>query len=496
MHLNLKQRRYSMRFSYLFILIFTSLLLVSAACFNKPQPMQVGNMRQLFVDDFIIESMTDVDLFLHQPQNRGRVITFDKDWEGAFAGYMTVLKDSLYRLYYRGYDKCGQRQTTCYAESPDGIHWEKPDIGLHEVCNTFNNNVILTGNEPFEHNFSPFIDKNPMVPDSLRFKAIAGRRETGLFGFASSDGIVWEKFHEEPFVTQEGHESDFQIFDSQNVAFWSESEQKYICYFRTWKKHGTRNIRTVSRISSTDFVNWTEPVEMEYGDVNVEHIYINQTHPYFRAPQIYISTAARIVHNCNAITSEQAAKIEVHEKYAKDCTDIIFMSSRGGNIYDRIFPEAFIKPEVGYNNWTSRTNFPVLNVVPTSNSEMSLYVQKNYGQPTPHLDRYSIRIDGFVSIRARYQEGECITKPFVLEGNELMINYATSAAGYVQVELLDVNKKPIKGFSLKESKKIIGNEIERTVEWENNPDIQSIKGKTIQLRFVMRDADLYSFKFD
>jgi hypothetical protein len=127
---------------------------------------------------------------------------------------------------------------------------------------------------------------------------------------------------------------------------------------------------------------------------------------------------------------------------------------------------------------------------------MSFYVQKNYAQPNAHLDRYTLRLDGFVSVRARYLQGELITKPFVFVGNKLRINYATSAAGYVQVELLDEKKKPIKGFSLDDSKRIVGNEIERSVEWLNNPNLQSMQGKKVQLRFVMRDADLYSFKFD
>lgn len=490
------QRILSNWYNYVLFFIFLSFLLASAGCSNGMRPIQVGNKRQLFIDEYIIENKTNLELFLHSPQKKGTVITFDKDWEGAFASYMTVLKDSIYRLYYRGYDKCNRRNTTCYAESVDGIHWEKPDLGLYEVCDTLSNNVIMTGNEPFEHNFSPFIDTNPNVPADQKYKAIAGRRETGLVGFVSADGIVWEKFQKAPIITQKGHEADFEIFDSQNVAFWSETEQKYICYFRTWKKHGSRNIRTVSRTSSKDFINWSEPEEMEYEDVNIEHIYVNQTHPYFRAPQIYISTAARIVHSCNAITPEQASEIKVNERYAKDCTDIILMSSRGGNSYDRTFPEAFIKPEIGYNNWTSRTNFPVLNVVQTSDHEMSLYVQKNYGQPSAHLNRYTLRLDGFASVRAKYQPGEFITKPFIFEGEALFINYATSAAGYIKVELLDTNQKPIKGFSINESKKIIGNEIERLVEWDNNIELESLQGKTVRLRFFMREADLYSFKFD
>ena len=52
-------------------------------------------------------------------------------------------------------------------------------------------------------------------------------------------------------------------YDSQNVAFWSQSEQCYVCYFRTWKKVGKTNYRWISRSTSEDFVTWSVPVEMK-----------------------------------------------------------------------------------------------------------------------------------------------------------------------------------------------------------------------------------------
>ena len=34
---------------------------------------------------------------------------------------------------------------TCYAESQDGIHWDKPELGLCEWCGSTANNINLTG---------------------------------------------------------------------------------------------------------------------------------------------------------------------------------------------------------------------------------------------------------------------------------------------------------------------------------------------------------------
>ena len=62
---------------------------------------------------------------------------------------------------------------------------------------------------------------------------------------------------------------------------------------------------------------------------------------------------------------------------------------------------------------------------------MSLYVQRDYDQQTAHLDRMTLRVDGFASMNARYTGGEMITKPFRFSGKELELNYSTSAAGSI-----------------------------------------------------------------
>src|SRR5690606_23349446 len=147
--------------------------------------LQIGNNRELFVDQYLIEDLTDVQQKLHQPRNEGAVLYFDKPWEGNFSGYVTVIKDGeLYRLYYRGRRDAGKdggdAELTCYAESRDGINWTKPDLGIYTIAGTKNNNVVLAHEAPVTHNFCPFLDKNPDAKSSQRFKAIGGTASAGL----------------------------------------------------------------------------------------------------------------------------------------------------------------------------------------------------------------------------------------------------------------------------------------------------------------------------
>jgi len=452
--------------------------------------VDIGSRRELFVDRFLIDRMDNAQLVLNRPHDEGIVLKFDKPWEGLFCGYCTILDtESGYRVYYRGRPEGGKdgddTETTCVANSKDGINWTRPKLGLFEVNGSLDNNVVLKGMSPYSHNFSPFIDTRPDVSHEQRFKALAGLYPEGLALFVSADGLRWKLLKKQVITS-----TDF-AFDSQACPFWSETEGQYVCYFRTWKNR----IRWVSRTTSQDCLEWSEPVQMSFGDAPAEHLYTNQTHPYFRAPHLYLSTAARFMPKRQVVTEEQAREINVDPKYFKDTSDAVLITSRGGNSFDRTFLTSFIRPGIGARNWVSRTNYPAWNIVQTGPTEMSVYVNQDYAQPTAHLRRYSMRLDGFASVRAEYSGGELLTRPLIFSGQQLSINFATSAAGSVRVELQTADGKPIKEFTIDQCDEQIGNEIERTVRWKASADLSAIIGKPVRLRFVMKDADLYSFQF-
>ncbi|MEQ8881907.1 MAG: hypothetical protein RLQ12_19855 [Cyclobacteriaceae bacterium] len=466
--------------------------LVSPFVFAQ-EPITLEDRREIFVDHFLIDQLNDVRLVKHTPVDEGVVFPFDKPWEGHFSAYVTILKDGdLYRAYYRGVreaDKDGNdAEVTCYAESKDGINWTKPELRLFEVNGTLDNNVILAQAAPVTHNFSPFIDKNPDVDASQKYKALGGTGKSGLIAWSSPDGIHWKKLQDEPVFTK-------GKFDSQNVAFWSESENQYICYFRTWTEDGYNGFRSVGRTTSRDFIQWSEPQQMTFGDTPLEHLYTQQTSPYFRAPHIYIAVGGRFMPGRQVLTEQQAKVLEVNPKYFNDCSDAFFMTTRGGSNYDRLFMEAFIRPGIGLDNWVSRSNYPALNVVQTGPTEMSIYVNQDYAQPTAHLRRYSMRLDGFTSIQGDYKGGAFLTKPFTFKGNKMEINYSTSAVGEIKIELQDEQGTPIPGFLMDDAQTIIGNEISRIVEWNGNSDVSALAGKTIKMRVFLKDADLYSLRF-
>ncbi len=469
-----------------------AVLFLSLSSLASAEVIELGTRRELFVDHFLIDKMQDTTFKLHEPHRDGVALPLDKPWEGIFSAYPTVIQDSnIFRMYYRGKPAAGKdgstNESVCYAESKDGITWTKPDLGLFNLYGTTNNNVVLT-NSPYSHNFNPLLDTRPGVPATERYKGLAGYIKTGLHAFQSPDGIHWQPMRSEPVITE-------GVFDSQNVAFWSETEQQYVCYFRTYKKIGKENFRWTSRTTSKDFLTWTKPEEMDFGDTAPEHLYTNGTHPYYRAPHLYIGLAKRFFQNKVAVTDSQAKSLVEDPHYRVASSDSIFMSTRGGLHYDRTFMEAFIRPGPGLEDWIARDNAPALGVIPANPREMFIYRLSHYAQPSIHLARYTLRADGFISINAPYRGGELLTKPFTFAGSKLELNFQSSAAGAVRVEIQDEAGQPVAGYALTDCPEMLGDDVDRIVNWKTGPDVSKLVGKTIRLRFVMRDADLYSLKF-
>jgi len=455
----------------------------SAARGASSEPVTIGTRRELFVDCELIDELRGVELRPGTPVDAGPVLQLDRPWERMFSTYTTILHDDAkYRLYYRGTPVSkdgGGNEVTCYAESADGIRWTRPDLGLYEIEGTRKNNVILAHDPPFSHNFTPFIDTRPGVAASERFKAVAGYAKTGLVGFISGDSAHWKKLPGDPVLPAP---NEF-AFDSQNIAFWSASENQYVLYYRTWKKIDKTNFRWTSRAVSNDFRRFTPSGEMNFGDAPPQHLYTNQTSAYFRAPHLYIGICARFMPGRQVLTDQQAKAIQVNPNYYKDYSDAVLITSRGGNRYTRTFLEAFLRPGIGVENWVSRSNYPALNLMQTGPSTMSFLVNRNYGQPTAYLRRYELRLDGFASAHAGFAGGELVTRPLIIDGTRLELNYSTSAAGSLRVE--------IDGTSVR-TRELIGDEIDHVSDL---PDLASLRGKPIRLRFQLKDADLYSFRF-
>jgi len=476
--------------------------------------VDIADRRELFVDDFLIDRLHGARRILHRPVAREVSLDRTKPWEGNASGYTTVFQDGdLYRMYYRGthivYSQ-GKGTTThpevvCYAESRDGIQWSRPDLGIVEFEGSKKNNIIWDG--VGSHNFTPFLDTSPNAAPEAKYKAM-GRGKSlnpndksrfghGLYIFKSADGIHWKLSRDDAVITE-------GAFDSQNLAFWDSLRGEYRAYVRDFRDG--RDIRTCT---SKDFIHWTNPVFLTYSPGRMGQLYTNGVIPYYRAPHIFVGFPTRYVDYGWAESTKQLPQREYRELVASASqrsgtafTESMFMSGRDG-LHFEVWPESFVRPGPQrpgswfygdkYQNWgivETKSNLP------GAAKELSFYLSEAGRQEDGNrLWRYTLRIDGFVSVSAPLSGGECLTKALRFEGNRLGINFSTSAAGTVRVEIQDDYGRPIPGFTLEECDLQYGDELDRTISWKKSRDVSKLAAKPVRLRFELRDADLYSFRF-
>lgn len=488
----------------------------------------IGSQRELFVETSLVESVAGAaELRLHQPQPQEISIVHDAPWEGAGSGYHSVFKDDdIYRMYYKAWQRWigpdapntdSNPLLSAYAESDDGIHWRKPELGLHEVAGTTANNIVLVsgkigavdadaGHPAF------FKDENPAAAHDARYKAILrSRGPRGLLAFKSADGIHWEPMADHPVITD-------GAFDSQNLAFWDDARQEYRAYWRFFHNgdpyvHKDMNpigVRAIRTAVSKDFIHWEQQKDLVYLDSPDEALYTNAIKPYHRAPHLLLGFPMRYVdrgwsENMREMPdpAHREWRASRSTRLGTAVTDGLFMASRDGVHFKR-WNEAFLRPGLERTGtWSYGQQEVAWHVVETESAmvgapnELSLYVTESYwsGEKGSAIRRYSLRLDGFVSLHAPAAGGELLTKPITFAGSHLSLNYATSAAGTVWVEIQDASGEPIPGFTLAECQPLFGDTLDRVVRWGDDSDLAALAGRPIRLRFVIEDADLYSYQF-
>ena len=481
---------------------------------TSQEPINIGSRRELFVDQYLIERLEGARLQLHRPIRRDIVLRTDAPWEGNGSAYQSVFHDGdHFRMYYRGGHNPASKafvndtiswETLCLAESRDGIHWTRPTLDIVEFQGSKKNNLILDAAMVGEIAGSPahtavFQDTNPDCPTGERYKiVIFGKQPRGLYLLVSADGIHFQLKSKKPFTTT-------GAFDSQNLMFWDSVGKVYREYHRQFEK-GVRGIMTAA---SRDPTSFPEPRWLEYPDAAEQALYTNQVQPYYRAPHIFMGFPMRYNDRGWSPSMTELPGLEErryragqHPRYGTTVTDAAFMTSRDGVTFSR-WGEAFIRPgPATKDTWVYGDNFIFWGMLQTKShldgaaDEISLYATEGYWQGTyTTVRRYTLRQDGFVSAAAGWKGGMLLTRPLIFAGTQLELNFATSAAGSVRIEIQDVDGKPLDGVALADCSELFGDTVARTVKWKDEQVLSALSGRPVRLRFELKDADLYSFRF-
>ncbi|MCF6284678.1 MAG: hypothetical protein L3K26_05780, partial [Candidatus Hydrogenedentes bacterium] len=357
-----------------------------------------------------------------------------------------------------------------------------------------------------------FKDENPAAPDDARYKAIIrSPKPLGLWPFKSPDGLHWTPMSDTPMLQGVG------AFDSQNLAFWDPTIGKYRAYWRiftegvtttdTWTPGGVRAIRTAT---SDDMIHWGTHTDLTYEDSASEELYTNQIKHYDRAPHMLLGFPARYIERGWSKSMRDLPNLpgremraSSSERYGTALSEGLLMSSRDGQHFNR-WNEAFMRPGPERPDaWHYGQQFIAWHVVETPSAlagapnELSLYAAEGFWHGAGStLRRYTLRLDGFVSVNAPMSGGELVTKPVIFSGASLHLNFSSSAVGGLRVELETPDGAAIDGYTLEDCDEVFGDSVDRQVTWKGAADVSALAGKPLRIRVTMKDVDLYSYWFE
>ena len=172
---------------------------VGATAADAPAQTPAKRPRFLLLDSRIIEKTENAQLTVGtvQKDRNNPLFKEDKPWEPRFDNpYCSVIYDEeekIYKCWYGIFIKSGPRGDfpgeglppdkrawvnwregvrsfgVCYATSKDGIHWEKPELGLIDFNGDTKNNTVIV----YMHGVAVIKDLHETDPQK-RYKAICG----------------------------------------------------------------------------------------------------------------------------------------------------------------------------------------------------------------------------------------------------------------------------------------------------------------------------------
>ncbi len=452
-----------------------------------------------------------IQLSVHHPRiDTQAQFGSDTPWDE----YIDVMHCSLFedngrfRLYYPCWNKGTTKESgdpysgpskymVAYAESTDGVHWDKPTIGTIEFDGSRDNNLVF-GMDVAQGRptLSPMVFKDPNAAPNEAYKLVSRGVDGGvpqIYGAVSPDGLHWTAL-EEPIIS--GYFSD-----THNTIRYDSRKGKYVGYFRGWSAYERGKVhrrRTIAYAESDSFDRWPSPEPLVAADMHDgpdTDIYTNGHTPWPEADAQLLFPA--------------------FYQRATDVIELHMMTSRDGTQWERPLRRPIVpNGEPGSDSeggfYAAGTelvslaprefSLPVAPQPATHNQH--LYPEAMSDLPHRGLLWYATwRQDSLMSIEAE-SEGYFATVPLTFTGGKLKVNCWARFGGEIRVEVVDESEgtmtsktEAIPGLSFSDCDPITDDHLGRVASWNGESDLSAWSGKPIRLRFQLRRARLYALQF-
>jgi len=366
-----------------------------------------------------------------------------------------------------------------YATSDDGIHWEKPNLGLVDYKGSKDNNIFIRRSGR-DHILS--VIHTPWDPDPERQYREINWNSTldGYYAATSPDGIHWTDVSNNPVSTEGGDVGNF---------VWDPNTKRYLGYVKRRGFHREMKRRAAALTTSEDFKTWSEPelilvpddVDDRWGKgMQRSHFYGMCAFPY---ESMYLAF----------LWIFQATD---DEGYHDGPIFIELVSSRDGINWKREEGDRPPILELGPSgSWDDGMVFTTNHPLVEGETVKLFYggIDGLHAGPISEWDGgiglATLRKDGFASLDAGEQVATVTTKKLTGAKGLLHVN-CDASGGWLKAEILDASGKVIPGYALDECKPLEADKVSHVMTWKNE---MALPDGDIRIRFEMQSALLYSF---
>jgi hypothetical protein len=422
-----------------------------------------------------------------------------KQWEARFDNvYPTVLYDkdeAKYKCWYHAFlsdeqsDKTpldnrpnvpyfvGERDDgVLYATSDDGIYWEKPNLQLVSFRGSKENNIVMSKKSHGVHAGGVIQDLQDLDVNR-RYKYFHHNPRMRHMAVAfSPDGLEWTQPIPWPKHNAVG--------DTHNNAIWSTELDKWVGITRGWTEQSYRGLRTVLRSESSDFVQWSKPIEIMRGQDAHDQLY---SMPIMQYRDLYIGLP----------TTFHKGKIN---SLNWDTVDTELAWSPDSKRWYRICARTPLIPRgegtYPYGSYDSGCVYAAKPIVTDANIQIFYggsnglhngWREGSLNLATLELDRFA----GFIPLTTK-QNGIVKTTSIQANSNDFTINTVINSGGFVRVALASEDGNMLNGYTLDDNIPITSGGISCPVNWKS-ATLQDLGDATIQILFEITNAKLYAF---
>lgn len=488
--------------------------------------LPVTTQRMLFLDDAHIESMRDVRRNFHQLRRVSDepLIVADRPTDQINVTiHGTVLRDTrdgALHMWYTSqrFTKEGQVHRVCYAQSADGLHWDKPNVGVLEIDGETAHNVVAAPYDIGESPGSSVIHCPDETNKDRRLRRIYQRLGRGTFVAYSPDGIRWD----------ETEDYAFHGGDSASV-FYDVLGKRFVATNIVCPRIGPFLRRTPVMATSPDFGNWSdfdtafqcdelddklvvERLEkrravLSYGIVEHFHEEIDNMFSFNYADMI---VGLPVMFDCCGYDEWKGTPggrgsgkdDAVSHVQIAWCRDEALKDWRRPPAREPFLPIA--EPPRWDSGFHTFAESPVL-----MGDELWFYysgVDRSQQHPMYTLNDgwkfkqgelnsgiavAKLRLDGFASLDADRRGGEVTTKPFKLESDNILINAVVYHE--LAVDVLNASGASLAGFAASDCVPLKGDAIRHELRFKRSK-VGKLKGATIKLRFNLFGGMLFGFE--